>query len=178
MTSAPSSNRLQTGLLMAIAILLALMLLGLLVGGLVAMRELPVALRLAREMRQELAGMRADLKATREATQKLGAEVERMQATAVEASSEASARQRALKQELLARSRRTQRLLDEIQGRRARVAYPAPANPLAKLDAVIDLNTIMADELLILSRHLAETQAELANVLAPLPLQKKAETRR
>ncbi len=164
MATEPAPNRLTIALLTAMTVLLAMLVIGLGVGGFFAMRHAPEILGMVREMRQELV-------ATRKSTQKLSAEADRTQALAREASAQAARRQQILKQELLSRSRRTQAQMDGIARRRARIPERASPNPLAKLDVVIELNTLMADELVILNRHFAETQAYLAEALGPLPLQ-------
>ena len=166
MATTPSPSRHRSGFLVAITVLLAVLVIGLLVAGLVALRLVPEAMGVLREMRQEL-------QATRVATQELRAEVDRMQAIATDASTQAAERQKTLRARLEARSKRTAELLDEVEKRRKRVPAKVSANPLAKLDTVIELNKIMADEILILNRHLAETQEELAEAIAPLPIQAK-----
>lgn len=44
-----------------------------------------------------------------------------------------------------------------------------PPDPFAKLDRVIDLNALMADELLLLLRHSIDSQVTLGRGLRPLP---------
>lgn len=170
MTNPPTPSRPTTGLLIALTVLLALLVLGGLAGGLAALRVVPEAMGLLREMRQ-------DLGATREATVALRAEVDRMEAIAAEANTQAAQRQREVKAKLAARSRRTQEELVGIAKRRAAIPAQVGPNPLAKLDTVIALNRIMADEILILNRHLAETQADLAEALTPLPVQERKKPR-
>lgn len=166
MTPSPPS-RLREGLLIAITVLLAVMTLGLVSAGLVAWRVVPEAMGLLRDLRQELS-------ATRQATQELRGEVERTKALAAQASTQAAQRQDELQAVLRARSRMTQEQLKAIEGRRARIPEAVSANPLAKLDTVITLNKILADEILVLGRHLAETQSGLSEALGPLPVQAKA----
>lgn len=170
MTSTPAPPRHTTGFLIAITVLLALLTLGLLVGGLAALRLVPEAMGLLREMKQELV-------ATRVATQELRKEVDRMQAIAADANTQAAQRQRELQKGLASRSAKTQQELDGIAKRRAQVPQQVGPNPLAKLDTVITLNRIMADEILTLNRHLADTQAQLAKALAPLPVQERKKGR-
>jgi len=167
MTSTPVPSRHTKGFLIAITVLLALLTLGLLVGGLAALRLVPEAMGLLREMKQELV-------ATRVATQELSKEVDRMQAIAAEANTQVAQRQRELQKGLASRAAKTQKELEGIARQRAQVPREVGPNPLAKLDAVIALNRIMTEEILILNRHFAETQAELAKALAPLPVQERA----
>lgn len=169
MTASPPS-RLLAGLLIAITALLAALLLGLVAAGLVALRVIPEAMGILRDLREELTS-------TREVTEELRVEVERMKAIASQASTQAAQRQVELQAALRARSRRTQEQWKGIEGRRARIPEPVSANPLAKLDALIALNKIMADEILVLGHHLAETQSSLAEALKPLPVQEKAKSR-
>ena len=167
MVSLPPSSRLTSGLLIAITVLLALMTLGLAVAGVTALRLVPEAMGILKGMKQELV-------ATRQATQELKAEVDRLKAIAADASTQAAARQQTLRTRLDARAKQTNDLLDGIEARRRHVPEKVSANPLAKLDVVIELNKLMADEILILNRHLAQTQEELADAIAPLPIQQKA----
>ena len=166
MASPPASPRPTFGLLVAITTLLGVLLLGMLIAGILALRWVPEAMGLLREMNQEL-------KATRVATQELRVEVDRMQAVAASASAQVAERQRQLAQTLGVRARETQKKMDGIAKRRAAIPERVSANPLAKLDTVIDLNTIMADEILILNRQLADSLADMADVVGPLPLQEK-----
>ena len=176
MTTAAPPNRLVTGLLIAITVLLAVLVIGLAVGGILAARYLPEALDLARDMHREIRGMHQDLKATRDVTQKLSAEVDQMQRTAREAALQLTERQTRLGEELQDRAKRTHHQMDGIVSRRSKVPEQNPFNPFAKLDVVADLNRIMADELVILNRHLAETQSDLATMMRPLPIQQKLKT--
>lgn len=173
MTTPAPTNRRLTVLLVTLTVLQALLVIGLVLGGVAAMRMASEALGLAREMRQDLATMRSDLKATRETTQGLVADLERMQATAREASTQLAERQKTLQTRLAARAKRTESAMHDLAARRARIPERSPLNPLAKLDAIVDLNRLMADELLILNRHMAQTQLDLAQSLAPLPVQPK-----
>ncbi|HEY9857556.1 MAG TPA: hypothetical protein V6D05_17560, partial [Stenomitos sp.] len=52
---------------------------------------------------------------------------------------------------------------------RSRSLSSHPANPLAKLDRVIDLNVLICEELILLMQHTADSQATLGRELRPLP---------
>ncbi len=169
MASPPSPSRPPVGLLAAITTLLSVLVLGMVITGILAARWVPEAMGLLREMNQEL-------KATRLATQQLRVEVDRMQAVAASASAQVAERQREASRTLRARARDTQEKMDGISKRRARIPERVSANPLTKLDAVIDLNKIMADEILILNRLLAGSLADMADAVEPLPAQEQRKT--
>jgi uncharacterized membrane-anchored protein YhcB (DUF1043 family) len=162
-------SRPPIGLLVAITILLSVLVLGMVIAGILALRWVPEAMRLLRHMNQELT-------ATRLATQELSAEVDRMQAVAASASAQVAVRQRDLQRAMAARARETQEQMEGIEQRRARIPERISANPLAKLDTVIDLNKIMADEILVLNRQLADSLADMAEIIGPLPVQEKRKT--
>jgi biopolymer transport protein ExbB/TolQ len=166
MASPPTPSRPPVGLLVAITTLLGVLVLGMLIAGILALRWVPEAMSLLREMNQEL-------KATRLATQELRAEVDRMQAVAASASAQVAERQREAARALLVRARETQEKMAGISKRRASIPERVPTNPLAKLDTVIELNKIMADEILILNRQLADSLEDMADVVEPIPIQEK-----
>lgn len=169
MAPPPMPSRPPIGLLVAITILLSVLVLGMVIAGILALRWVPEAMRLLRHMNQELT-------ATRLATQELSAEVDRMQAVAASASAQVAVRQRDLQRAMAARARETQEQMEGIEQRRARIPERISANPLAKLDTVIDLNKIMADEILVLNRQLADSLADMAEIIGPLPVQEKRKT--
>lgn len=168
--SASPPSLLRMGLLIAITVLLAAMTLGFVVAGLVAWRVVPEAMGILRDLRQELT-------LTRQTTQDLNAELERMKAIADQTSIQTAQRQTEMQTALRARSRKTQEQWRGIEKRRAQIPESVSANPLAKIDALIALTQILADEILVLGRHLAETQTGLAEALEPLPVQDKSKSR-
>lgn len=161
------AKRLETGLLIAITALLAVLAIALVVAGVMALRLVPEAMGLLRDMRAELV-------ATRLATQELRVEVDRMQALAASGSVELAQRQAELQQKMQARARQTASRVEAIAGRRERIPERVSANPLAKLDTVIALNQIMADEILVLNRQLYEALADMAGIIGPLEVQERA----
>lgn len=80
----------------------------------------------------------------------------------------AAQRQTGLSSGLVGESRATRTRLSALTERR-RTLEGHPTDPLAKLDRVIDLNQLMADELLALLRHATDTQEAVGKSLRPLP---------
>ena len=91
-------------------------------------------------------------------------------ATSREFLRELDTRQRTLGHGLDGRARATLADLDRLAARRSALSA-IPADPLGKLDATIRLNQLVADELLVLTRHLADSTGIAGRGLRPLPAQ-------
>lgn len=122
-------------------------------------------------MQQELAGLRTDMGELERGMRRMATNLEETQAAATRASEELAKRQQTLDRRLVARSRQTLEHLGAIERRRREVAGPPRFGAFSKLDQMIGLQQVMADAILLMNEHLAETQAISARELRPLPIQ-------
>ncbi|MNX73750.1 hypothetical protein D3C86_1051600 [compost metagenome] len=155
----PDASRYALVCLTIVTVLLAVVLVGFALG---AALLYPQAVRYAQRMHQELATTRAETQELRRHLQALHASEERL-------SQEAAKRQLRLGRELDAQASQTLAQLATLEERRQRLGAEPGANPLAKLDTLIGLTRLLADELLLLNRHLLLSQHELAAGIRPSP---------
>lgn len=100
------------------------------------------------------------------------AQAEQWRGLSVELGQEATRRQSGMSTGLLGESQSTQTRLAALTEQRRRLSGHPP-DPLAKIDRVIDISLMMADEMLLLLRHTVDTQATVGKSLRPLPKQKE-----
>ena len=93
----------------------------------------------------------------------------------VTAAEEITVRQGALAQALDTRADQTSTEINALQQRRSALGELRPG-PIQKLTQTLEMNQLMADELLLLLRHLNSTQSSLAKSMRPLPTQRQALT--
>lgn len=131
------------------------------------------AMRLSiQSMEREMKALKADMRHVRQTMAKMATDVEQAQAAATEASEQLAARQKLLDQRLVARSRETLSELRTIDRRYGSLAGPPPWGTFSKLDRMIGLQQVLADAILLMNEHLAQTQAISARELRPLPIQR------
>jgi hypothetical protein len=134
-------------LLTMVVILLGMLVLGLGIGTFVALRE--------------VAQVRAAL------GNASGGNVASLQQTL----EELTRRQEALASALGARADQSQKSLDALKAKRRALAG-VDKGPIDKLEQLIQLNQLLADEMLLLLDHVAASQESLANAMKPLPAQR------
>lgn len=122
-------------------------------------------------MQADMGSMRTDMRQVKQSMATMVGDLEQAQAAAQQAAREIAQRQRLLDQRLVARSRQTLARTRDLGRRRDALAGPPPWGTFSKLDRMLALQQLLADELLIMTEHLAETQAIAARELRPLPIQ-------
>lgn len=188
----PESQTAIVRLLGAIAALLLILVMGLAVAGLLAVQTatkaqsglvrqtalLQADLHAMRQsievMEQDMRSLRSDMAQVRASMAKLEQDLEQTRRAAKEASDQLAARQKVLDQRLVARSRKTLGELRALDRRRDALSGPPPWGTFSKLDRMIGLQQALADAILLMNEHLAETQAISAHEIRPLPLQRSS----
>lgn len=123
-------------------------------------------------MEQDMKALRTDMGVVRQRMTEMASDLEETQAAAKKAADQLAARQKVLDQRLAARSRETLGRLREIDRKRDTLAGPPPWGTFSKLDRMIGLQQVLADAIVLMNEHLAETQEISARELRPLPIQR------
>jgi hypothetical protein len=140
--------------LLTIAVaLLAVLVLGLGIGTFLALRE-------ASRLRASLGGSENGVASLQQALQRTSDLAEEM-----------TRRQEALAASLGARAERSQGQIDSLRRQRQSLAG-VDKGPIDKMAQMVQLNQLMADEMLLMLDHLASTQASVARAMRPLPTQR------
>ncbi len=124
-------------------------------------------------MEREMKVLRADMGVVRKHMVRMATDLEEAQTAAKKTSDQLAARQKVLDERLVARSRETLGVLREVDHRRDAVSGPPARGVFAKLDQMIGLQQVLADSIMLMNEHLAETQAISAHEIRPLPIQKQ-----
>jgi len=146
-------------LLSVLVFLMALLVLGLGVGGLVAFRQIT-------GMRGQLDGMRSEIETMRNELTSMTVALDR----GTRVVEEMTERQETLSSNLRARAGTSLQKLEQLRQRRAAID-PIKRGPFGKMEQVVQLNQLLADEMLLMLEHLAHTQASLGRAVRPLEAQ-------